>query len=196
MAFREVQFPTGISRGASGGRTFRTTVVAASSGTEQRIAQWSSPLGEWDVSHALRTPTQMEDLQAFFYAIGGRADSFRFKDWGDYAVTTAQATVQLTTTTFQLTRRYAYGGLSHARPIKKPVAATTHVWHTGSEVVGGWTVDTTTGIVTFGAAPGYVPDATFEFDVPARFDVDSLAVELQDAEIRNWEGIRIVEVRI
>ena len=42
--------------------------------------------------------------------------------------------------------------------------------------MSGWTVDTTTGVVTFTAAPagGVIVRAGFEFDVPVRFDTDKL----------------------
>ena len=51
-------------------------------------------------------------------------------------------------------------------------------------------------MVTFTAAPGYVPQWRGEYDVPARFDVDQMQMTLDDAEIRSWERIPIVEVLV
>ena len=45
-----------------------------------------------------------------------------------------------------------------------------------ASTAGGGTVDITTGIVTGGSGG----TATFQFDVPVRFDIDQLEVEIQD----------------
>ena len=48
----------------------------------------------------------------------------------------------------------------------------------GAEQLGGWSVDTTTGVVTFATAPaeGVAITAGFAFDVPVRFADDRLRV--------------------
>jgi uncharacterized protein (TIGR02217 family) len=45
------------------------------------------------------------------------------------------------------------------------------------EQLGGWSIDTTTGIVTFSVPPALEAEVTadFEFDVPVRFDTDHMA---------------------
>ncbi len=57
------------------------------------------------------------------------------------------------------------------RTITKPVAGTVQVYLDGVEQPSGWSVDTTTGLVTFGVPPtlGVEVTAGFEFDVPVRF---------------------------
>src|SRR5690242_16944760 len=82
--FHEVQFPTDISRGATGGHAFSNVVIVTASGAEQRIAQWSKGRMKWDVSHALKHTAETEELVAFFLARSGRLCGFRFKDWNDY----------------------------------------------------------------------------------------------------------------
>jgi uncharacterized protein (TIGR02217 family) len=54
------------------------------------------------------------------------------------------------------------------------VAGTVRIALDGVELASGWSVDATTGIVTFAAAPGagVAITAGFEFDVPVRFDSD------------------------
>ena len=50
----------------------------------------------------------------------------------------------------------------------------------GVEQPSGWSVDTTTGVVTFDGAlaEAVAITAGFEFDVPVRFDTDALDVTL------------------
>ena len=61
----------------------------------------------------------------------------------------------------------------------------------------GWSVDTTTGVVTFSAAPaiGVEVTADFEFDVPVRLDTDHMAVTIETYHLHNWQQIPIVELR-
>jgi uncharacterized protein (TIGR02217 family) len=193
--FVEEQFPTDISRGAKGGPAFKTTVTMTGGQSEQRIAHWSDPIRSWDVSMGARSAAQAKVLVSFFLAVMGKATGFRFKDWQDYEIETASNATLLTATTFQIVKRYTFGAVTKTRSIKKPVTGTVRVWNGGVEVLAGWTVDTTTGIITFAVAPGYTPSVTCEFDVPVRFDTDEMELVQEDIDIRNWEGIRVVELR-
>ena len=79
---------------------------------------------------------------------------------------------------FQLVKIYTVGALSLTRNVTKPVTGTTIISLDDVPQGSGWTVDTTTGIVTFSVAPGgsVVVKAGFQFDVPVRFDNDVLQV--------------------
>ncbi len=201
-AFDEVRFPPNISRGATGGPTFQTVVITTASGAEQRIALWKRGRAVWDVSHAMRSPAQAHELLSFFLARQGRLRGFRFKDWNDYSTDqplpgTRFATAPVSGTTFQLQRTYSSGGQTYTRTITKPVSGTVRLYDSaGQEVTTGWTLDATTGIVTFSSPPGYVPTWRGEYDVPARFDVDQMRMTLDDTEIRSWERIQIVELLV
>jgi len=61
----------------------------------------------------------------------------------------------------------------------------------------GYTLNLTTGIVTFSAAPGsgVAVSADYEFDVPVRFDTDKLAARADGPNIYVWDSIPIVETR-
>ena len=63
--------------------------------------------------------------------------------------------------------------------------------------MSGWTVDTTTGVVTFTIAPGngVVVRAGFEFDVPVRFDADVLDVTLDIERLGSITSIPLLEIR-
>lgn len=196
MSFCEVQMPTGISKGAAGGPLFSTIIVSSASGSEQRIAQWSQGRRKWDVTHALRNNTQRDELIAFYIARRGMLDGFRFKDWSDFRVSAAtpEDMELVTSTTFQLAKRYVSGGVTILRLITKPVADTVRVWNGTDEVLTGFTYDTSTGIVTFDDAPDYLPSASFEFDVPARFDTDSMNWSQDETTFGSWQSVPIVEI--
>ena len=79
----------------------------------------------------------------------------------------------------------------------KPVAGTVRVARAGVEATSGWSVDATTGIVTFATAPaaGVLVTAGFEFDVPVRFDTDRLDVTWDLDRLGSIASIPLVEVR-
>ncbi|OGF05213.1 MAG: hypothetical protein A2W00_04505 [Candidatus Eisenbacteria bacterium RBG_16_71_46] len=58
-----------------------------------------------------------------------------------------------------------------------------------------WSLASATGVCTFAAAPGYVPTATFEFDVPVRFDTDQMQMKQDAVTVRSW-SVPIVELRV
>ncbi len=199
MAFHEVRFPDDIAYGATGGPEFATSVVATASGYEQRNINWSAARGRWDVASGLKKQTQLDTLIAFFRARKGRAHGFRFKDWTDYKATAqALGTGNGTVTTFQMIRTYASGGSTDVRTITKPVAGTVKVYLAGVLQASGWSVNTTTGVITFSTAPanGVAVSADYEFDVPVRFDTDRMAVTIEQINLHQWSGIGIVEIRV
>jgi uncharacterized protein (TIGR02217 family) len=193
--FDEVQFPTDISEGAVGGPMYNTVVVVGSSGAEQRVSQWQNARLRWDVSQALKGQAQIEELIAFFRARDGKARGFRFKDWTDYRCTDAPLSVSVGATTVQLTKTYASGGVSKVRKITKPVAGTVVIKKNGA-TLAGCTVDTTTGVVTLPAAAqaGEAYTWSGQFDVPVRFDTDEMRFTAEDALVRSWEAIPLVEL--
>ena len=183
--FHEVQFPPDISYGASGGPGYSTSIVTTVSGHERRNANWAMARGRWNVAHGLKKREQVAALIAFFRVRRGRAYGFRFKDWTDYqAFAQALGVGDGTTKTFQLVKHYASGGAAESREITKPVGGTVKVYRDGVEAVSGWSVDATTGLVTFATAPdnGVQVTADFDFDVPVRFDSDQM-----DVTIETWE---------
>lgn len=199
MTFHEIQFPPDIAYGAQGGPQYATTVVATASGFEQRNACWAAARGSWNVASGLKKQSQLDALIAFFRARKGRAYGFRFKDWTDYKATgQALGTGDGTNKNFQLVKTYASGPASETRVIKKPVVGTVKPYLAGVLQSSGWAVDTTTGILTFLTAPavGVAVTADFEFDVPVRFDTDSMAVTLEQVNLSQWSGIPIIEIRI
>jgi uncharacterized protein (TIGR02217 family) len=198
--FESPRFPDNIARGATGGPMFSTVVVATVSGKESRNSQWAYPLHSWDVSQGVNSQASFESLRAFFMSVRGRQHGFRFKDWTDYAAThTTGFVTGITSTTFQLVKRYTSGAQTQDRKIVKPLAG---IEVKVSGVVTAHTLDTVTGIVTIGSAPA-AANVTWsgEFDVPMRFDSDTLQASvvgrnLQSGLLHRWDAIRIVELRL
>lgn len=118
----EVRFPQYISLGAAGGPSFKTDVIAAATGIEQRIGQWSLARHKWDVSHAMRMPSSMQVLIAFFIARQGKLRGFRFYDPRDHTATD-ELLYPTGGNSVQLYRTYTSGPRSYKRPIYKPVEA-------------------------------------------------------------------------
>jgi uncharacterized protein (TIGR02217 family) len=196
-------------------------VVELASGDEERNASWANSRRRYDVAYGIR---RADDLAAalrrgngpldrflilltFFEARNGRLHGFRFKDWADYkSGLPSQAPGPQdqvigegdgATTVFQLVKRYSSGSQSWTRSIAKPVAGTVRVALGGTEQLSGWSADTTTGLVTFGSAPGAgVPvTAGFEFDTPVRFDTDTLDVTLDLERLGSFASIPLLEIR-
>jgi uncharacterized protein (TIGR02217 family) len=77
------------------------------------------------------------------------------------------------------------------------VAGTVALALNGVTQITGWTINTTTGVVTFAAAPaiGVAITAGFEFDVPVRFDADTRDVTLDFERLSSITSIPLIEVR-
>ena len=198
MGFVEVQFPTDIAYGSSGGPEYATDVVASSSGYEQRNVHWSEARARYNVAHGVKTKAQLDALIAFFRARKGRAMGFRFKDWTDYQASETLGVGDGVRTQFQLVKTYVSGGITETRTIKKPVSGTVQIFKGGVLQSSGVTLDTTRGLVTFSVAPasGQSITASFEFDVPVRFDTDRLSATLDAYGVHSWLDIPLVEVRV
>lgn len=200
MAFVETRFPTDIAYGSAGGPEYSTDVVIMQSGYEQRNSNWSQARIRYNVAYGVKNQTQLDALIAFFRARKGRADGFRFKDWTDFKVTgQIIGTGNGSATVFQLIKTYASGSVTETRIITKPVAGTVNMYLGGVLQSGSaYAVNTTTGQVTFTAAPGNGVQITadFEFDIPARFDTDRLSSLLETYGAHSVEDIPIVEIRV
>lgn len=162
--FAEVRFEDGnITLDAVGGPSFSTGVVTMASGFEQRNENWQHRRGKWDLGERHLSRAELDALISFFSARHGKAQGFRWKDWGDYQVSAADGLLGTGVGTglaaYQLQRTRVSGADTYLHQIRKPVAGTVAVQRNASPVTAGAgagqiAIDTTTGIVTF------VADAT------------------------------------
>ena len=207
MAFHEIRFPDNISRGARGGPERRTQIVELASGDEERNANWANSRRRYDVAYGIRRADDLAAVVAFFEARNGRLYGFRYKDWADYksslpsqAITATDQQIGTGTgavTQFQMVKRYTSGAQSWTRAIAKPVAGTVRIALGTVEQLSGWTLDSTTGVVTFTTTPGngVIVRAGFEFDVTVRFDTDMLDVTLDIERLGSITSISLLEIR-
>lgn len=162
MSFIETpRFLDDPAYGVTGGPSYNTTVVRYGNGYEYRQANWLYPLHRYTLAKVESTEAIFDEVLKWFHAAQGRLSGFRLKDHADYkscAITgTPAATDQSigtgdsSTVAFQLQKLYTIGSTTQKRLITKPVTGTTRIAVGGVELVQQWTVDTTTGIVTFSA---------------------------------------------
>jgi len=168
MSFIETpRFPDDISENSIFGPRYSTSVIRTRSGDEYRNINWSYPLSEGDLAFAVRrliyssgdALTALETIMEWFHACAGQGHGFRFKDHLDYKSCALEDTVAFDDQTigtgdasedeFQLIKTYTKGAVSRSRKILKPVSGTVLVGINGVNQSSGWSVDTTTGIVTF-----------------------------------------------
>lgn len=159
MAFIETpRFPVEISYGSGNDIEFLTEVSAPISGIEVRASQWSQPRNNLEASFDLMSHAKYEEVKRLFYATRGRLHGFRAKDDGDYKSCDLADTIAATdqtigagdgvTAAFQLVKDYV-AGQTFQRIIEKPVSGTVLISIDDVAVTGGWSVDTTTGLITF-----------------------------------------------
>lgn len=204
MAFHDVRFPLDVALGARGGVERATDVVTLANGAEARNSRWALSRRRFNAGYGVKSRADMAAVLAFFEERRGRFHSFRWRDGLDFS---SGGAAPLPTdqvfgegdgeqVEFQLSKRYGADFDPYDRPITKPVEGSVRVAFDGVEQVSGWTVDDTTGVVSFLLPPGegVVISAGFQFDVPVRFDTDRLDVELTGFDAAEAPAIPLIEV--
>jgi uncharacterized protein (TIGR02217 family) len=198
MAFHNTRFPLDVALGARGGPERATDIVTLSSGREERNSRWAQSRRRYNAGYGIKSRADMQAVLDFFEERRGRFHSFLWRDGLDHSSNGQQplGTGDGTATEFQLVKTYGADFDPYLRPVTKPVAETVNVFVDGS-TTDAFTVDDLTGVVTFDAAPGVgaVLTADFEFDVPVRFDIDRLDIELTGFDAEDAPAIPLIEVR-
>jgi uncharacterized protein (TIGR02217 family) len=210
MAFFDLSFPRDVAAGVVGGPERRVNIAPLASGYEERNARWSASRRSYQAGLGIRTADDLAEVLALFEEMRGPLHSFRFRDWSDFKSCAPSATPGASNqllgtgdgaaTVFQLRKKY--GTLSpYWRQITKPVAGTVLISLGGTATGSGWTVNNLTGAVTFTTPPGdgVAVRAGFEFDVPVRFNADSIAVDMaffaDDRGVGSIPEVPLIEVR-
>ena len=180
MNFHEVQFPANLSFGALGGPQRRVDVVTLANGYEERNTPWAHSRRVYDAGLGLRSLDDVEQVIAFYEARYGQMYGFRWKDWSDFKSCKPSAQI-------------ARGD----QQIATGDGVRTQFQDAKRDTVD-YTVDETTGVITFFNAPD--PDtrvyAGYEFDVPVRFDSDSLLPNIASFHAGQVPDIPVREVRV
>jgi len=212
MGFHDVRMPESVARGYSGGPGFATVVQDTASGHEVRIARWAQGRHRYRAEKTALDAGDIAELKAFYLARRGALFAFRWKDHLDFTsaadgqsaptdVDQVIGTGDGTRVLFPLRKQYDLAGLNpYVRPITLPVDGTVVVAFDGSPQSSGWTVNLTSGVVTFDGPPSLdvVITAGFEFDVPVRFEknVDALfAPRIVSFQNYDLADIDLIEVR-
>lgn len=198
MAFHNIRFPLDVALGARGGPERATDIVTLQSGREERNQRWAQSRRRYNAGYGIKSRADMAAVLDFFEERRGRFHSFLWRDGLDHSSNGQQplGTGDGATTAFQLIKRYGASFDPYDRPITKPLADTVEVFVDGV-ATDAFDVDPLTGIVAFHVAPaaGAVLTASFEFDVPVRFDVDRLDIELTGFDAADAPAIPLIEVR-
>ncbi len=209
VPFHHVRFPTGISLRAKGGPERRTQIVTLSSGHEQRNTRWADSRRRYDAGYGMRSLDDVHTVLSFFEERRGRLHGFRWKDHTDYksclpSKTPGSLDLPIgegdgTQVQFQLAKTYGSGSSAYKRTISKPVQGSVSVAIDDIEKLenADYTLDLTTGTITFSTAPtiGQIITAGFEFDVPVRFDTDNIEINLDAFNAGQIPDISIVEIK-
>lgn len=204
------RFPDDLASWSKSGVGWSNQVVTVKSGREVRNQVWVYPRARFDIANALRlvalkgesaAPYNIALVRNWIITMQGQWSGFRFKDWTDYTDEGAGVFVQApdsVRTVFQMAKNYTIGAVTQQRAIYKPVASPA-IQVYDNAVLGSPTVDTTTGLVTFGSAPatGHALTWTGQFDIPVRFAADMLEWALEgDGALYVLQSIPLVEIRI
>jgi len=210
MGFHDVRFPVSISWGSRHAAGYKHEVIELPTGAEEIVSTQTLPRWRFDVAEGVKSAEQAVELRKFHLARHGISNSFRFKDWSDYNSTSSGTGTVATSdqnigtgtgsaTQFQLRKTYGDAGATEYRTITKPVTGTVLISVGGvAQTSPGWSfpwsVDTTTGIVTFTTAPtaSAAVTAGYEFDCEVRFDEEGLDIS-QDAYESNSLRVPLIE---
>lgn len=205
MSFHSIRFPLDISLGARGGPERATDVVTLASGREERNSRWLHSRRRYNAGYGVKSRADMAAVLAFFEERRGRFHAFLWRDGLDYSSNGTDVPGMLdqqigvgdgVRVSFDLTKRYGANFDPYLRPITKPVAGSVVMAVAGAPVTD-FSVDALTGVATFDVAPalGAAVTAGFLFDVPVRFDIDRLDVELSGFDAAEVPSIPLIEVR-
>lgn len=217
MAFHNVSFPVGIAVGVSAPTTWPTEIVTARSGYENRNSSMAHARRRYEARVPAGLMSAQNALLEFWHGRRGPLYSFRFEDVQDHKSCAPDATAAGTDqtlgtgdaseTVFQLVKIYdASGSAPYTRSITKPQTGTVIVTLDGitQTETTHYSVDYTTGVVTFVSPPGssVVVAAGFHFDVPVRFEDEDLPATfiLGDStdgggQIVEYPSVPMIEVR-
>lgn len=222
-------FPENYSFGTSGGPGHSTRIIAGDSGAEVRVQRWAGARNRYTVRNVNKKEADAAALISFVRGREGSAHGFRLKDHLDWSTgrnhvsppsTNVADRVLLqqggdgTATQFQLTKPYDSGGVRKWRTITRPMPTgyqtvtrngvetiANQVWVNDTLLDEGtaWTLDPSSGIISFATAPenGAAVYASFAYHVPCRFSetVDDLLSGSVDAGgLASFDRIEIDEI--
>lgn len=201
MFIESPRLPDSIAYGGTFGPAWRTSVIQMRGQHEQRNQHWAMPLYSGEVNLLNKDVALVRDtFLPFYHAIAqGETHGFRYHDLNPDEDTGTDEPLGVgdgVRTAFHLVKWYAYGGVEKYRIITKPVVGSVTVTLDNVLTVA-YTLDTTTGVVTFTVPPGVgvIPRASYLFDVPCQFVMPRMALRQIAPNVWSWPSIQLQEIR-
>lgn len=213
MSFKEVRLDIKISYESEGGPTYKTSIIELPSGQEFRRSWRANGIKKWRIKKELLTRLDVKYLETFFRTMRGRAFGFRMRDWNSY-IAVDEPVGLLTNTTGQLQIRFLEPVTNSVeiQKITKPVLSANIDNNTSSlsyspdislkrngvawASSGNWTLDRTTGIVTYNASQaGQTITWSGSYDWPVRFNTDEAMFQREALDIHDWSDISLIELK-
>ena len=181
-----------------------TDLVSFDSGREQRNQLWEQPIRHWTLTYDVLAAAPRDLLIQLFRRAKGRYTVFLFEDPNDYecGLTECSITAVAAQVNFQLIKTY-YGGTAQTWNENKTRIQPSTEYVPIVKVDGvakaegaDFTLNDSTGVVTFGAAPGAakVITADYRFYYPVRFDLDVYDEATLAQDLWSMGGISLAEV--
>ena len=176
--------------------TFQTRIQRAVSGRELRAVDYPYPLWQFALVYDfLRDNPQagydeLRTLLGFFMLCQGAFGTFLFQDPSDFQVAGQQiGTGDASTTVFQLQRAMgtSLAGGGFLEPMVAPNVVSAIYFDGITQATATYSVDPTTGLVTFGSAPGsgLIITADFTYYFRCRFVDDKY--DFENFMYRLWQ---------
>lgn len=215
MGFHDKQLPTKFSKGSLFASGFDVKIIALQdSKAEHRVLK--SPAGgqrTYDLSLGISNLDDLFTLYEFHLARVGALNSFRLKDWMDYATTPSGSVhrpgdavvkfddeelvlIDAATNTYQAVRRYERGEPEEITRTLRKLVTGTKVGDDTGELSTGFSVNLVTGVVTFTSTPTGTPTWGGEYDTVVRFTEETskaLEVSIEALNSGALENIGCVE---
>ena len=213
---KNITFPDAISRDLAVIRSANTTLLETNSGYEQALGLWSGSRLIMSLRQSITSPDKLAAAIAFLEVVKGRLYGFLCRDWTDYfagytsgfigasVVPETFGTGDGSTTVFQLIKSYKVGAEVQTRKITRPrysadLPLQIYKYISGAWVIqaSGWTVDYTTGLVTFSTPPASTIPLGWAglFDVPMRFDTDQPGLNMKVLQVGMSDTLKMVQIK-
>lgn len=211
VAFED--FPECPSYGFTTQPQYLVKIVAREGGYERADLRWARPM-VWFTAVPVgpRDEGDIQNILAFWHAVGGRTTPFRFKDWSDYKSCFAgddiTALDQLIfdvgagsdgNEVYKLVKEYFIptSETIQDREITQPIGSTILIANDSGDVQDSstWTLDETSGLLVLGDGFVGVPSTWGgEFMVPVRFNSE-LDLNLVDKQMQSVQ-FQLIEKRL
>jgi len=190
-------------------RRWKTDIVKYDSEVEQRGQVLDRPIREWLINWSLMDKAGRDKVREIFDAARGSYDTFLWLDDDEYLASVVSIATDGSDTTYQLKAVYYTGETYEWSEDKKDIVpgsiyapVVTHsIDGAQTEVPSSpganqYTLDDTTGVLTFGAAPSAgVLTCTFEYYFRVRFAEDVLEdTQMASEPLYDYGNLRIMEV--